>query len=188
MWFDYLVLQFDSSCVNERKRLATLIPGFEWSTVVWCFLIPAQKNCIGTHEIVRTIYCFLFLTSQLVKNCTHENESNISLGGATNFTRSLFLFAHSNLIWGQYHFECFKSEGGEGQCKTFVCSVIYSCVLKALPTQYESSHTRLLAQFCSLSCFGLGSVLQSGTLSLPNLVPQIERRRRVNSIKGCFIH
>ena len=33
---------------------------------------------------------------------THKNESSISLVGATNFTRSLFLFATSNITWGQY--------------------------------------------------------------------------------------
>ena len=90
------------SILKSRIKFLVEILVSNVNKVVSCYLIAAQKCCFSTHKMVRPILCFLFLTSKLVKNRTHENESSISLGGATNFTRSLFLFVHSNLIWHQY--------------------------------------------------------------------------------------
>ena len=50
------------------------------------FLLSLCIFC--TMECIGSIYCFLFVTSLLVKTHTMENESGISLGRATNLTRS----------------------------------------------------------------------------------------------------
>ena len=59
-------------------------------------------------ECIGLIYCFLFVTSKLVKKGTMENKSSISLGGATNFTRFLlslrkikFLGKYKNTLGAQ---------------------------------------------------------------------------------------
>ena len=71
------------------------------------YLIAAQKFCFSTHKIVSLIFCFCYSIIQCKYNSmfvilckqnsvrTHENKCNISLGGASNFTRSLFLFAQT---------------------------------------------------------------------------------------------
>ena len=51
------------SWINECSLLLQAI--FEVLQAVSCYLIAAQKSRLNTHEIVRSICCFLFLTSSV---------------------------------------------------------------------------------------------------------------------------
>ena len=54
-------------------------------------LIRVQIFLFSTIECIGSIYCFLFVTSKLVKNRTMENESSISLRGTTVSSVILYL-------------------------------------------------------------------------------------------------
>ena len=67
--------------------------------------LPPKKVGFHTAEHIGTVYCFLFVTSQFVKNRTIENKSSISLGRTTIL---LALFAQK-IFFGQIHFESILS-------------------------------------------------------------------------------
>ena len=73
------------------------------SSLDWLNWIELNLNYL--FYMLSFLTCFLFVISWLVKNCTIENESNISLGRATSFSCSFlslrkitFIFAQNNIL------------------------------------------------------------------------------------------